>query len=326
MNEGSAKRSNVCAVGGRGEQGGGGFAIGAGNALAVIAGPCAIESRELCLRIAEHAKGVCDGLGLPYVFKASFDKANRSSVSSGRGPGLDDGLRVLEAVRDSLGVPVTTDVHLPEQAAAVAQVVDVLQIPAFLCRQTDLLVACAEAAASQGRAVNIKKGQFLSPAEMRGPLGKCVAAGCRNLMLTERGTFFGYHRLVTDLIGLGDMMDLTLDEAGNADGSGGRVGAAEGRGQAGEGGGAFPVCFDATHSAQLPGASATTGGRRERVPLLARAAVAAGVDAVFIETHPEPEAALSDRATMLPLSELWPLLRTLAAIRHALSDAGAVAR
>lgn len=282
------------------------MAIGEGRPLAVIAGPCVIESRDLCLRVGEHVRDVCAELGLSYVFKASFDKANRTSASSGRGPGLEGGLAVLEEVRRELEVPVTTDVHLPEQAGVVAEVVDVLQIPAFLCRQTDLLAACAEAASVRQRAVNIKKGQFLSPSEMSGPVVKCLAAGCDNLILTERGTFFGYHRLVTDLIGLGDLMELQIDG-----------------GEGVEGAGLYPVCFDATHSAQLPGATSTTGGRRERVPLLARAAVAAGVHAVFLETHPDPDEATSDRATMLRLGDVAGVLRQLAAIRGVLGKAGA---
>jgi 2-dehydro-3-deoxyphosphooctonate aldolase (KDO 8-P synthase) len=283
--------------------------FGHGLALGVIAGPCAIESRDLCVSIAEHLAEVCGKLRLPYVFKASFDKANRSSAGSPRGPGLDEGLAVLDAVRTTVGVPVTTDIHHPEQAAAAAAVVDVLQIPAFLCRQTDLLVAASEAAATHQRAVNIKKGQFLSPEEMAGPVRKCRAAGCDNLLLTERGTFFGYHRLVTDLIGLGDLMQLDPENAA------GRPFDATGSPRGGP-----PVCFDATHSAQLPGAGSTSGGRRERVPMLARAAVAAGVDAVFLETHPKPDEAISDRDTMLPMEAAGPLLRQLARVRDALQN------
>lgn len=254
----------------------------------------------MALRIGEVVGTACRGLGLPYIFKASFDKANRTSGGSPRGPGLDEGLAQLAKVRDRLGVPVTTDVHAPEQAAAVAEVVDVLQIPAFLCRQTDLLVAAGEAAAARGRAVNVKKGQFLSPEEMRGPVRKLEQAGCRNVMLTERGTFFGYHRLVNDFIGIGDMMALDVGESGSP-----------------------PVCFDATHSAQLPGLSATTGGRRERIPMLAKAAAAAGVHAMFMECHPEPEKAHSDAATALHLDGVPTLLGTLAAIVRASRSATA---
>ncbi|MFB3430010.1 3-deoxy-8-phosphooctulonate synthase [Phycisphaerales bacterium ac7] len=276
--------------------------IGPGRPLTIIAGPCALESRDLGLRIGEAVRDACAEMGFSYIFKASYDKANRTSVDSKRGPGLESGLRDLEAIRAELGVPVTTDIHEPAQAGAVAEVVDVLQIPAFLCRQTDLLVAASEAASARAKAVNIKKGQFLSPEEMRGPVRKCTAAGCSNLMLTERGTFFGYHRLVTDVIGLGDLMALDTEF---------------------DGGPALestpPVCFDATHSAQLPGASKTTGGRRDRIPMLAAAAVACSVDAVFMECHPEPERALSDAATMLRLDAVPALLARLKAVREAIS-------
>ncbi len=274
--------------------------IGAGRPLCVIAGPCVLEGVEMALQIGEVVGAACRRLGLPFIFKASFDKANRTSVSSPRGPGLDEGLAQLAKVRDRLGVPVTTDLHAPEQAEAVAEVVDILQIPAFLCRQTDLLVAAGKAAAARGRAVNVKKGQFVAPEEMKGPVKKLEKAGCRNVMLTERGTFFGYHRLVNDFIGVGDLMTLDLGDSGSP-----------------------PVCFDATHSAQLPGLSATTGGRRERIPLLAKAAAAAGVHAMFMECHPEPEKAHSDAATALHLSGVPALLETLAKIVEASRDATA---
>ncbi len=280
----------------------GAIEIGPDRPLAIIAGPCALESRELGLRIGEAVRDACAELGFSYIFKASYDKANRTSVDSKRGPGLESGLRDLEAIRAELGVPVTTDIHEPGQADAVAEVVDILQIPAFLCRQTDLLVAASEAASARAKAVNIKKGQFLSPEEMRGPVRKCTDAGCSNLMLTERGTFFGYHRLVTDVIGLGDLMALDTDF------DGGPVLEST-----------PPVCFDATHSAQLPGASKTTGGRRDRIPMLATAAVACGVDAVFMECHPDPERALSDAATMLRLETVPALLSRLRAVRDAIS-------
>ncbi len=276
------------------------------DGLVVIAGPCSLESEALSMEVAEHVSAACARLGLGYVFKGSFDKANRTSAGADRGPGMDDGLGILERVRREFGVPVTTDVHHPEQATPVAQVVDLLQVPAFLCRQTDLLVAVSQAAAASGGGVNIKKGQFLSPAEMLGPVRKCEAAGCENLLITERGTFFGYHRLVTDLIGVGDMIQ--LDVSGGGDGFDAELTRRGGP----------PVCFDATHSAQLPGASAQSGGRGERVPLLARAAVAAGVHAVFIETHPEPAKAVSDGATMVPLDRIVSLLERLCRIREAL--------
>jgi 2-dehydro-3-deoxyphosphooctonate aldolase (KDO 8-P synthase) len=223
------------------------------------------------------------------VFKASFDKANRSSIHSDRGPGMEAGLRQLAAIRERFDVPVLTDVHEAAQANPVAEVVDILQVPAFLCRQTDLLAACG----STGTAVAVKKGQFLSPAEMRNVFEKLREVGAARVMATERGTFFGYHRLVNDFIGLGDMAEIAAE-----------FGA--------------PTCFDATHSTQLPGGGGTmSGGRPERAPLLARAAVAAGVDAIFLETHPDPASARSDRATVLPISTVPGLLGTLVAIREA---------
>ncbi len=266
------------------------YNVGPGEPLLVIAGPCAAESEALCLEIGERVRDKCAALGLPYVFKASFDKANRSSSRSRRGPGLEAGVALIAGVGEKLGVPVTTDVHEPGQCEAVAERIDILQVPAFLCRQTDLLVAAGEAAVKHGRAVNVKKGQFLSPREMQNVIAKLAEAGCENVMLTERGTFFGYHRLVNDFAGLGDMMEL---------------------GQ--------PVCFDVTHSTQLPGGEGTSsGGRPERAPLLARAAVAAGVDAVFIETHPDPPSALSDGATMLTVETTLELLDDLVRLRGAL--------
>lgn len=269
------------------------FAIGAGQPLAIIAGPCVLESSETTTLIARTLRDACAELGLPFIFKASFDKANRTSVTSARGPGASDGLSELARIRREFRVPVTTDIHEPAHAAPAAEVVDILQIPAFLCRQTDLLVAAGRAAAAHQRTVNVKKGQFLSPEEMIGPVNKLAAAGCSNVILTERGTFFGYHRLVNDFVGVGDLMELDCGPAGSP-----------------------PVCFDATHSAQLPGLTSTTGGRRERVPMLARAAVAAGVHAVFLECHPDPENARSDASTMLPLAQVPSLLRTLAQIHR----------
>ena len=253
--------------------------VGPGHPLVVIAGPCTLESLELGLEVGSALKAACVAAGLPYVFKASFDKANRSSAASPRGPGLDQGLAWLEAIGRELACPVTTDIHQPEQAAPVARVVGILQIPAFLCRQSDLLTAAALAAAPRGLAVNAKKGQFLSPREMLGPLKKLHEAGCDNAILTERGTFFGYHRLVNDFIGLADLME--LDRSAWCP-----------RGPA-------PVCFDATHSTQLPGSGEQTGGRPERSPMLAAAAVAAGVHALFLESHPDPARAWSDGATQL---------------------------
>ena len=235
--------------------------IGCGT-LAVFAGPCVAESRELCFQVAEHMAAVCDKLGVQYIFKASFDKANRSSGDSFRGPGIDAGLAMLEAVKERFGLPVVTDVHESAQAAQVASVADFLQIPAFLCRQTDLLAACA----ATGRPVNVKKGQFLAPEDMAGVIGKLRAAGCRDILLTERGTTFGYHNLVVDMRSLAAMRALGV-----------------------------PVVFDATHSVQLPGGlGKASGGQRQYVPYLARAAAAAGLDALFLEVHPDPDHALSD--------------------------------
>ncbi len=265
----------------------GNVSVGAQGPLVVIGGPCVLEAPEVNSQIGRSLRDTCGDLGLAYVFKASFDKANRSSIRSARGPGLDQGIAELRRLRDELGVPITTDVHEPAQACRAAEVADMLQVPAFLCRQTDLLAACADT----GRAVNVKKGQFMAPAEMAHVLTKLRECGAAQIMLTERGTFFGYHRLVNDFMGLGDLMELGV-----------------------------PVCFDVTHSTQLPGGDAsTTGGRPERAGLLARAAVAAGVHAVFIECHPRPAEALSDASTCQPLDGMAALLRPLVAIYAALS-------
>lgn len=246
--------------------------------LFIIAGPCVIESAELCLSIAARMKEICQRLGLRYIFKASFDKANRSAGSSFRGPGLDAGLAILEKVRRELDLPVLTDVHEPGQAAAVGTVCDILQVPAFLARQTDLLVACGET----GKAVNIKKGQFMSPQEMSNAVEKIKTTGNDQVLLTERGTFFGYNRLVNDFTGLAVMKDL-----------------------------GYPVVFDVTHSTQQPaGLGGASGGNPRFAPLLARAAVAAGVDGLFLETHPDPRSAKSDAATMLPLDTMEALLQS----------------
>ncbi|MBI1371139.1 MAG: 3-deoxy-8-phosphooctulonate synthase [Phycisphaera sp.] len=260
---------------------------GVGHPLLIIAGPCVIESLEQCVQIGEVVRDACAKHGLRYIFKASFDKANRSSISSPRGPGLEAGLRVLEEAGRELGVPVTTDLHESSQAAAVGQAVDVIQIPAFLCRQTDLLAA----AAATGKPVNVKKGQFMSPDEMRNVITKLTESDAAGIMLTERGTFFGYNRLVNDFIGLGDMIDL-----------------------------GYPVCFDVTHSTQQPGGQGTkSGGRPDRAPLLAKAATAAGVHALFIECHPDPAHALSDGATVLPLETMDGLLGDVARLRGAIA-------
>jgi 2-dehydro-3-deoxyphosphooctonate aldolase (KDO 8-P synthase) len=273
--------------------------IGPGRPLAIIAGPCVLESLDLGMTIGRRVQALCRDLGLAYVFKASFDKANRSSIDSPRGPGLERGLEWIARIGRELAVPTTTDIHEPAQADPAAGVVDILQIPAFLCRQTDLLVAAGRAAAARSRAVNIKKGQFTSPEEMRGPVKKLAQAGCSNVMLTERGTFFGYGRLVNDFLGVADMISEP------------------------HAGGPVPVCFDCTHSTQQPGkgeGGKVTGGRADLAPMLARAATAAGVHALFLETHPEPSTALSDAATMIPLDRLPAVLADVAAIRRALAE------
>jgi 2-dehydro-3-deoxyphosphooctonate aldolase (KDO 8-P synthase) len=254
------------------------YEIGDGG-LVCILGPCVLEPGDRALRIGHGIAEICARLGVRWVFKASFDKANRSSRGSFRGPGLDEGLRELARIRAALGVPVTTDIHLPEQAAPAADVVDLLQIPAFLCRQTDLLFAAADT----GRPVNVKKGQFVAPADMAGVVGK-LRPGLT--MLTERGASFGYNNLVVDMRSLPTMRGLGV-----------------------------PVCFDATHSVQMPGGP-TTGGDRRWIAPLARAAVAVGIDALFAEVHDDPAEALSDGPNMVPLNALEPLLRQVLAVRE----------
>ena len=262
-------------------------ALRSSRRLKLIAGPCVIESEALCLEVGRRLRKECDRLGMVYVFKASYDKANRTSGESFRGPGLEAGLGLLARVRSKLGVPVLTDVHTEREAELAGEVVDVLQIPAFLCRQTDLIAV----AVRTGRIVNLKKGQFLSPAEMGQVVKKAVSGGGNRLLVTERGTTFGYHNLVAD------MRSIPLMK---------RFG--------------FPVIFDATHAVQLPGAGGTqSSGQRQFAPVLARSAVAAGADGVFFETHPEPDKALSDGANMVPLGEmrrvLGGLLRVFEAVR-----------
>lgn len=250
----------------------GNIKIGLDEPLFVIAGPCVIESRQVCLQIAEALVGIQERTGVGMVFKASFDKANRSSISSFRGPGIDEGLAILDSVRRQSGLPVLTDVHLPEQAKIAASVVDCLQIPAFLCRQTDLLVACGETQ----KGVNIKKGQFVSPDEMQNCVEKVRTTGNRRILLTERGTFFGYNRNVNDMTALPLMQQLGC-----------------------------PVVFDATHSTQRPGGLGTASdGTPDMAPILARSAVAAGANALFMEIHPDPTKALCDATCMLPLSQV----------------------
>jgi 2-dehydro-3-deoxyphosphooctonate aldolase (KDO 8-P synthase) len=280
----STSSSRICNVGP--------ISIGEGHPLAIIAGPCTLESLELGLEVGRHCKAVCESLGLPYIFKASFDKANRSSINSKRGIGIEQGLEHFQAIKQELGVPTTTDIHAPEQAEAIAEAVDLIQIPAFLCRQTDLVVASAQAAAAKGGGVNIKKGQFLSPSEMGGPVRKATEAGCDNLMLTERGTFFGYHRLVNDFIGIADMMELDCSKFTPL--------------------GSPPVCFDVTHSTQLPGSGEQTGGRPDRALQLAKAATAIGVHALFVECHPNPKEAWSDGATQVGFGVFEKILSSAA--------------
>lgn len=261
--------------------------VGPGRPLLVIAGPCTLESLELGLEVGRALKSACDAAGLPYVFKASFDKANRSSAASPRGPGLEQGLGWLRAIGHELGCPVTTDIHLPEQASPVAEVAGILQIPAFLCRQSDLLTAAAQAAAPGGLVVNVKKGQFLAPWDMKNVVSKLAEAGGRRVWLTERGASFGYNNLVVDFRSVPIMKSF-----------------------------GHPVVFDATHSVQLPGGQGgASGGQREFVPTLARAAVAAGVDGLFLEVHPDPDKALCDGPNSWPLARLEPLLRELLALR-----------
>lgn len=252
----------------------------------LIAGPCVIESEEQVLSIAAQMKEITEELGIPYTFKASFDKANRTSISSFRGPGIDRGLEILKKVKDTYKLPVCTDIHEPWQAEKAAEVCDILQIPAFLCRQTDLLVA----AAKTGKCINIKKAQFLAPWDMKNCLEKVQQSGNENVMLCERGTTFGYNTLVVDMTGLRAMKDFGV-----------------------------PVIFDATHSVQKPGGNGTsTGGNRQYVEYLAKAAIAVGVDGLFMETHPDPDTAKSDGPNMVPLSEMKELLMKLKKVYEAI--------
>ena len=262
----------------------GNYVIGGGEKLTLLAGPCVLEGLDRCLLIGRTIKEICERLDINYVFKASFDKANRSSYHSFRGPGLKKGLEMLRTIKEELGVPVVTDIHEAAQAKPVAEVVDILQIPAFLCRQTDLL----HAAAQTGRVVNVKKGQFLAPEDMRNVVDKLHESGCDQIMLTERGASFGYHNLVVDMRSLPIMRSF-----------------------------GYPVVMDGTHSVQLPGGNGTTSaGNREYVEYLVRAAVGAGVDALFLEVHDNPEEALSDGANMVYLDKLEDLLKDAVAIHE----------
>ena len=258
------------------------FEIGAGNPLALLAGPCVLESLERCLYIGRTIRDITRRLGIPYVFKASFDKANRSSFNGFRGPGLIKGLEMLQTIKDELGVPIITDIHTEAQAAPAAKVADILQIPAFLCRQTDLLYTAAQT----GRVINVKKGQFLAPKDMRNVVDKLLEGGNSNILLTERGASFGYNNLVVDMRSFPIMRSF-----------------------------GYPVVFDATHSVQLPGGAGTSsGGNREYVEYLARAAVGAGVDALFMEVHDNPEEALCDGPNSVYLDKLEDLLKDALAI------------
>ena len=263
----------------------GNVTIGGGAPLALVAGPCVIEDPARTLRIGRELQAIAGKLRMPYIFKASFDKANRSSFHSFRGPGLDEGLKILAAIKHELGVPALSDIHEAAQAAAAAEVLDVLQIPAFLCRQTDLL----HAAALTGKPVNVKKGQFLSPGEMKNVIAKLTESGCASILLTERGSSFGYNNLVVDMRSLAILRSF-----------------------------GHPVVFDATHSVQLPGGGGDrSAGQREFVPVLARAAAAAGIDALFLEVHDNPAEALSDGPNMVPVAELESLLTQVLAIDRA---------
>lgn len=260
------------------------LAVGDQCPLTLFGGPCVIESEEFSLKMATEIKQVCDRLGVNFVFKSSFDKANRTSINSFRGYPIEEGLKILQRVKDEVGVPIVTDIHLPQQAAIAAEVVDILQIPAFLCRQTDLLLA----AAATGKAINVKKGQFLAPWDMKNVVTKLETSGNNRIMLTERGTSFGYNTLVVDFRSLPQMRAL-----------------------------GYPVVFDATHSVQMPGGQGTkSGGQREFVPYLARAAAAIGIDALFMEIHEDPDRALSDGPNMIPLAQLETVLQQILLVHN----------
>lgn len=255
------------------------FSIGFGEPLTIISGPCVIESEEACFEAASTLKEIFEDSGIHFIFKSSYDKANRSAIDSYRGPGLDEGLRILQKIREELGVPVLTDVHSPEEAKAAGEVCDLIQIPAFLCRQTDLLVA----AAKTGKPVSVKKGQFMAPWDMKNVVEKITSQGNSQIILTDRGTTFGYNNLISDMRGIPVMQGF-----------------------------GYPVCFDATHSVQLPGGQgASSGGQREFIIPLARSALAAGANALFMESHPNPSKGLSDAASMLSFEQLESALPKL---------------
>jgi len=261
------------------------FKIGKGQPLTLMSGPCVIENEALCLETADKLKAICSERGINFIFKASYDKANRSSIGSFRGPGIEEGLSILQKVRDRVGVPVVTDVHSPEQATIAGEVCDVIQIPAFLCRQTDLVVA----AGNTGKVVSIKKGQFMAPWDMGNVVEKIRSTGNNNIILTDRGATFGYNNLVSDMRAIPIMQGFGV-----------------------------PVCFDATHSVQLPGGQgATSGGQREFIEILARAAVAVGADCLFMEAHPNPDNAKSDAASQVSIDELPGILDRILRIHNA---------
>lgn len=262
------------------------LAIGDGCPLTLLSGPCVIESEDFTLKMATSIARICEKLGISYVFKSSFDKANRTSVSSFRGHPMEEGLRILQRVKDEVGVPIVTDIHESHQAAPVAEVADILQIPAFLCRQTDLLMA----AAATGRTINVKKGQFLAPWDMKNVVSKLESGGAKNILLTERGTSFGYNALVVDFRSLPQMRSF-----------------------------GYPIVFDATHSVQMPGGQgSSSGGQREYAPHLARAAAAIGIDALFMEVHENPDQAPSDGPNMIPLHQLEDVLRPILEVHNVL--------
>ncbi|MFP4446000.1 MAG: 3-deoxy-8-phosphooctulonate synthase [Desulfosudaceae bacterium] len=261
--------------------------IGSGMPLALIAGPCVLEDYETAFQTARTLKAVTAELGMPFIFKASYDKANRSAITSFRGPGLTEGLAMLGRIKQELDIPIISDVHLPQEIAPAAEVLDILQVPAFLCRQTDFIIQIAKT----GKIINIKKGQFLAPWDVINVVDKAAAAGNDRLLITERGSVFGYNNLVVDFRGIPIMREQTKK----------------------------PVIFDATHSVQLPGGSGTSsGGQREFAPVLARAAVAAGADGIFMEVHPDPDRALCDGPNSLQLDRVADVLTTLMAIREAI--------
>jgi 2-dehydro-3-deoxyphosphooctonate aldolase (KDO 8-P synthase) len=267
--------------------------IGDGCPLTLLGGPCVIESEDFTLKMAESIRKVCDRLNISFVFKSSFDKANRTSINSFRGQSMESGLKILQRVKDEIGVPVVTDIHESYQASIVAEVADILQIPAFLCRQTDLLMA----AAATGKTINIKKGQFLAPWDMNNVVRKLEACGAKNILLTERGTSFGYNTLVVDFRSLPQMREL-----------------------------GYPVVFDATHSVQMPGGGGDkSGGQRHFVPYLAKAAAAVGIDALFMEVHENPDEALSDGPNMIPLAQLEEVLKQIISIHNTVKISHSVA-